>query len=509
MNEILNALGGPDSIAATPTEKLVEATFESQQVHDLARNSLDFLAGLALPTVYQYAYPPIFITAWNWLIQSVSKTRAFPQLALGLPRGFGKTMVIKLFLLYCILFTGKKFLLVVCENEQKAINIVSDIMDMLNEPNIKKVFGDWRIGAETDNARIKKFGFRGRNIIIMAAGADSGIRGITLKNERPDVMVFDDIQSREAAESQLQSENLEKWMVGTAMKAKSPHGCMFLFIANMYPTKWSILRRLKQNPTWTKFIVGGILENGESLWEELQPITQLLQELKNDISMGHPEIFFAEVLNDENAAANNLLDLSKLPSLPYDRNDIPAGNFIVVDPSGTKQISDAVAIGYFEVYEGYPVLREIIEQKLSPGETIRETLKLALKHRCRLVAVEAVNYQATLNYWSKFICDQMGITGIEFVEIYPGSVHKNSRLLSMLKAYGAGEFFVDEDCKSQVHLQITQWNPLKRDNVDGILDLLSYSTRVLEMYGEYIVSLNDIQSQEYAGTKVWEFNSPF
>lgn len=87
-------------------------------------------------------------------------------------------------------------------------------------------------------------------------------------------MIFEDIQTREQADSQIQSENLEKWMVGT-VKTKSPHGCAFIFVANMYPTKWSILRRLKANTNWTKFIAGGILADGTSLWEDLQPIAQL------------------------------------------------------------------------------------------------------------------------------------------------------------------------------------------------------------------------------------------
>ena len=64
------------------------------------------------------------------------------------------------------------------------------------------------------------------------------------------------------------------------MKAKSPEGCMFLFVANMYPTKTSILRKLKSNPTWVKFIAGGILADGTSLWEDLQPIQQLLSEFE-------------------------------------------------------------------------------------------------------------------------------------------------------------------------------------------------------------------------------------
>jgi hypothetical protein len=498
----------PDhSQAQSPTQ---EVAFEAQQVVDLARGSLDFLAGIAMPTVYQYAFPPVFLSVWAWLVEYIHKQRDFSQLALGLPRGFGKTMLMKLFILYCILFTGKKFILVLCENQSKANNIISDVADMLNEQNIRATFGDWRLGLETDRLDLKKFGFRGRNIILMA-GTVEIIRGISLKNERPDVMIFDDVQSRVVAESQVQSETLEREMTGTAMKAKSPHGCLFLFIGNMYPTKWSILRKLKRNPNWLKFIAGGILADGTSLWEDLQPISQLIREYENDVSMGRPEVFYAEVLNDETASQNNLIDLSKLPELPYQSGDIPVGNFIIIDPSAGKINSDTVAIGYFEVYDGFPVLMDLRNDRFSPGDTIREALKFALQKNCRLICVESVAYQATLNYWFRFICEQMGIVGIECVEVYPGGFSKNSRILNMFKGLQSGEIFVAPECKSEVFIQIMQWNPMRRDNSDDILDLLAYAPKVLEMYGEYVVAWSQIIQQDNSNIPVLsaESNCPF
>lgn len=490
----------PESEPA-PISTHQEASFDAQQVIDLSKTSLDFLAAISMPTVYQYAFPPVFIAVWHWLLEYAHKGRDFSQLALGLPRGFGKTMLMKLFILYCILFTSRKFILVLCENQTKANNIVADTIDMLNEENIIKTFGDWKLGIETDRQDLKKFGFRGRNIILMA-GTVEVIRGISLKNERPDIMIFDDIQSRICAESQVQSETLEREMTGTAMKAKSPHGCLFLFIGNMYPTKWSILRKLKTNPNWIKFIAGGILQDGTSLWEELQPISQLMREYENDVSMGRPEIFYAEVLNDETASSNNLIDLSKLPALPYKDGDIPAGNYIIIDPSSGKINSDAVAIGYFEVYEGYPVLMELINERLSPGDTIQEALKLALNHNCRLIVAESVAYQSTLNYWFRFVCEQRAIYGFEFVEIYPGGFSKNSRILSMFKSLAAGEIFISPACRSTAFLQIMQFNPMRRDNTDDILDLLAYAPKVLEMYAEFVVSMNVIVQQESSSITV-------
>jgi len=485
-----------------------DAAYNASEVAELAKESPDFLAALATPTVYEYRWPPVFQGIWGWLRELVAKSRAttdsmeelFARIAIGLPRGFGKTSVIKLFCLYTILFTDRQFILILANTASNARNIISDISDMLDEPNIKAVFGDWRLGMETDTQDVKKFGYRGRNVIIAGLGAGGSVRGLNLKNARPDLMIFEDVQTREDADSQVVSDNLYKWMIGTAMKAKSPKRCLTLFIANMYPTPHSILKKLKHNPQWTKFIAGGILEDGSSLWEDLQPIRQLLIEYQADLNAGHPEIFFSEVLNDENASVNSLVDLSKLPEYPFDDGDIPLGKFIVIDPSNDKHNSDAVSLGYFEVHgDGrLPCAREIVEGRFSPGDTIKEAIKLCMKWNCGLVAIEANAFQYSLLYWSRFICQQMGIEGITFVDVYSGKLNKNTRILNMFKAYAAGEIYVHPECKSQVHSQINGFRPLKTDNVDGILDLLTYAPKVVEQFGPILEQYTIVGQQEIA-----------
>jgi len=499
----------PVDNASEELEEVQDVGVDTAEAQALAKQDLDFLAALIMPTIFKFGFPPVFLSVWDWLLAYVAEPRTFPRLALGLPRGFGKTTLMKIFIVYCILFTKKNFILVVAGTATLAENIIADVIDMLEEPNIKAVFGDWKVGVEKDTQSIKKFGFRGRNIILAGIGAEGNLRGLNLKNLRPDVMIFEDVQSREVAESEVQSTKLLNWMLGTAMKAKSPTDCMYVFVANMYPTKWSILRQLKHNPNWVKFIAGGILADGTSLWEELQPIAQLRSEFANDLAMGKPEIFYSEVLNDENASANYLIDLSKLPESNYQEGDISGGNFVIIDPATDKLGSDEVSVGYFEVHDALPMLMELEEGRFSPGDTIRKALTFALTNNCRLIAIEANAYQYSLLYWFNFICAQLGIVGIEVVPVYSGSKAKNARILEMFKGYSAGEFFIYGDAKLAAHLQISAFNPLRRDNTDGILDLLTYAPKVIEEFGEFIVTQNIIESQEYQAMEVQEFNSSF
>lgn len=492
--------------------------FEYEQVFQVAKTDMDFFAGLALPDVYKYPFPDLYIQFWQLITAILYKKRDFSQIALGLPRGFAKTLVIKLLVLYAILFTEKKFIFILCENEDKGKSILADVEAMLSEPNIIEVFGNWRATADSITLTRKKFAFRGKDIIIKCAGAGTGVRGISENFARPDFMIFDDIQSREDSESEVLSKQIETWMTGTAMKAKSPEGCTFLFVANMYPTKGSLLRKLKKNPNWIKFIVGGILANGKSLWEQLQPLAQLLREFQNDLAAGQPQIFYSEVLNDENASVNTSFDINAIPAYPYIEQEIVSGSYIIIDPATDKENSDYVAIGGFIVIDGRPVARKVIEERLSPGDTIRKALKMAIEIGASLIVIESNAYQYSLKYWTEVVFQQLGIVGIQVVDIYTGRQSKNSRILAMFKQLVPSkearnsdipDIVLHPDVRPLVTSTITGFNPLKTNNTDNVLDLLTYAPRVLEQFGDLIAINTDFTTGDIDGSITEDYeNSP-
>lgn len=490
---------------------LTTYSFKAGEVEQLAKFDMNFFAALAVPHMFEVDYPPTITAIWELLLDQLTQVHKSPKVALGIPRGHAKTTLIKLFILYVVLYTDIKFILIIGSTEANAYNIIADVEDMLSEKNITATFGDWEIGQETDTKGLKKFGYRGRNIVIAGLGAGGSVRGINIKNTRPDLMIFEDVQTKECAESDTASSTLERWMIGTAMKARAPSGCLYIFVGNMYPGPNSILRKLKANPTWIKFISGAILADGTALFPALRSYDSLVEELNNDISMGHPEIFFSEVMNDVEVGINSNTDLALIRQWPWQDYEIPQGKFIIIDPASNRKGGDLVGIGYFEVYDGTPGMKEVIEEPLSPGNTIRRALLLAMKNKVRLIAVESTAYQYSLLYWFSEIAGQLGISGISFVEVYSGAYSKNSRIQDTLKELTQGELMLHNSVRAKVLNQIVNWNPLKRDNVDNILDLLTYSKRVMELYGPDITT--DVEGlvveSSYGETKVLEHNSPF
>jgi len=70
----------------------LEQTYNREQAIEAAKADLNFLAPLAIPIVFKFLFPPMFLLIWQLLQGAVAKVRDFTQLVLGIPRGFGKTM---------------------------------------------------------------------------------------------------------------------------------------------------------------------------------------------------------------------------------------------------------------------------------------------------------------------------------------------------------------------------------------------------------------------------------
>lgn len=470
----------------TSTAEVITGTYSVEEVKESSKGDLDFFAGLCMPDDATEDYPPIFWQLFLMLSQALVLTRDFSKFAIGLPRGHGKTMFLKLVVAWAIFFTDKKFILIVGASAELAENILSDIVDILDSENCQAIFGNWRANLEIDRKGFKKFTFNGRPVILKAVGAGTAMRGIAVKNKRPDLMLFDDAQTKECAASVAESKQFRSWFRATALKAKNPTGCTFCYVGNMYPDLEIVkgqytcqLRNLQKSPEWRSYIVGAILADGTALWDQVQPLEQLLSEFRDDLSAGTPEIFFSEVLNDPGAANTMDIDLSKIVTKRPEDGERHQGNFIIIDPANDKDQSDDTAIGYFELFDAVPNLDSLYAERLSGPDLVHKTLELCRAKGCSLVFVEAQAYQYSLVGWFDFICGQLGLEHIHIEPLYTKGRSKNSRILDMFKALMSGDLTLHPRVQSQVILQISRFNRLSRDNEDDILDVMAYAEQVL------------------------------
>lgn len=484
-------------------------TYNPQEVIAAAKGSLDIFGGLVMPDDCTLQFPDFYKALFHTVFASLFQQRNFDKYAIGFPRGHGKTLFLKLLILYCLFFTKKQFILIICATQELAENIIRDVWDILDSPNVRAIFGTTKVGVQKDTGHFKQWEFDSLPRILAGAGCGSSIRGFNVKNRRPDVIILDDAQTKDCASSVSEATKFLTWFTGTLMKAKAPTGCNFLYVGNMYPDLVlrknangenlyaCQLRNLQKNKYWKSFIVGAILADGSALWEELQPITQLQEEYEQDVALGQADVFCAEVLNDPQALPNAGLDFSKIYIHQHIPGELHQGNFIIIDPATNKKNSDETAIGYFEVFDGRPILVELKHAVQSSVKTIEVALRMGFERNCRLICVESVAYQAELLNWFMFICEQQQIEGFEFLPVSPKGRSKNSRILSMIKSLVGGSIGTNATCAPALFHQIRAFNPLITTNQDDILDVVSYSEDVLLEYASYLVIAGGHVLQDY------------
>jgi hypothetical protein len=73
----------------------------------LAQKDLNFFGALCIPDVFSFCFPPVFLAIWQMFTDDAAKKTGQHRLAIGLPRGFGKTILLKLYVVWLILFTDR------------------------------------------------------------------------------------------------------------------------------------------------------------------------------------------------------------------------------------------------------------------------------------------------------------------------------------------------------------------------------------------------------------------
>lgn len=484
-----------------------EVRADTAEAIELARHDFNFFAALVNPDEFRYLFPSFYLTLFGLLTEFKTAIQRF---AIGIPRGFAKTTFVKLLCVWYILFTHKKFILVVGASEKLALNTIADICDMLSSWNIRALFGDWKLRMEEDTKEQKVFYFRGRDIILKGIGAGTAVRGINRKSARPDVILMDDVQKREDAESEDMANDLMRWILGTLMMARSNEGCTYIYVGNMYP-KNCILDKLRKDPTWTSLVVGGLLEDNTSLWEELKPAAQLIQEYQSLTALGHAEIFISEILNCTEFEAISGIDLNKIPHVPeYYLDTEPEGSYILIDPSSGKKDGDDCTITHYSVVDGIDIMDHIESGTFSPLETITAALQMGIENGTRLICVEDVAYQSTLLFWFNHVANEQGITGFQFQPVSPKNQAKNNRIKRGLLRMLSGEIYLHPRVRSLYLDQARSWDPLKTNNKDDIIDPPGYCQEVREKYPEFVVKqIFDMDTFEVAAAHTGDLSLPY
>lgn len=159
---------------------------------------------------------------WVWSIEDGKRPRPFVSIW---PRGGAKSTSAELAVTAIAERGVRSYCIYVCETQQQADDHVASIATKLGELGMGKAldkfgkFGSWR------RNRLRTAGFT-----VDALGLDVASRGKKIDDQRPDVIVFDDIDSQ--SDSPKVTKKKKKTITSAILPAMAA-GCAVLFVQNL------------------------------------------------------------------------------------------------------------------------------------------------------------------------------------------------------------------------------------------------------------------------------------
>ena len=233
---------------------------------------------------FGYYYFPHMITRKNstfhrWLYTRSQKILSRPlgkgvKLSVAAPRGYAKSTLLSFVLpLWCACFEKKDFILIISETLSQAEDFLDDIKSEL--VNNQRLMDDFPTICGKGSAR-----WRQNDIVlrsetrIYALGCGGKVRGRKHRGKRPDLIILDDVESRESVESEPTRDKLwHQWFSKEVIKAGQTDGTTDFIVIGTILHEDSLLSKLMDrniSPEWERKKFQAVLSwaTNLSIWEE-------------------------------------------------------------------------------------------------------------------------------------------------------------------------------------------------------------------------------------------------
>ena len=158
---------------------------------------------------------------------------------------------------------GYRYVLYVQANQDMADSSVQAIGSLLTGPGVRRHYP--KLGEAKKGQHGNSMGWRrsrvwtNSGLIIDAAGLDSAIRGLNLDDQRPDLIIFDDIDSRK--DSVLMTEKKLETIKASILPAGAP-GAAVMVLQNLITPHGVVTRLANVNPDFPQDFLFGCYVSG-------------------------------------------------------------------------------------------------------------------------------------------------------------------------------------------------------------------------------------------------------
>ena len=208
------------------TATLAQRTAELQRGVSARRRELgalspEYFAELYLPA--HFGLPPSRMHRELFTMLGAAATERGARIAVAAPRGHAKSTVASLaYVLWAVLYGHDRFVLLISATREQAVQLLKNIKDEIQTN--PRLLADFPEACQAPGARQTPKPWRDNNItlrngaMIRALGSGQGVRGTKHRQDRPSLVVVDDLEEQDQCLSAEQRQKTREWFEKTLLK---------------------------------------------------------------------------------------------------------------------------------------------------------------------------------------------------------------------------------------------------------------------------------------------------
>ena len=449
---------------------------------------------------------------YDWWALCTSK---HPKVAIAAPRRHAKSTAITLaYVLACVLFRDKQYVLIVSDTITQATQFLGDIKkELADNERIRSLFNIQGFEKDTEDDCIVRM-TDGHEFRIAAKGSEQKMRGLKWDHKRPDLIVGDDLENDEIVLNAERRQKFKRWFYGALVPSLSQNGVIRIvgtilhedsLLNNLMPSEWdrnTIVDPLKvystkQRSSWKAIKYRAHTEDFKHLlWPENYNKEWFIAQRQDFIDRGLADVYSQEYLNepiDETVAYFKKADFISLSSNDKDRR---LHYYISADLAiSEKETADYSVFVVAGVDENKIIhVKNIIRERLDGRDIVDMCINLQRIYEPELFGIEEMQVSKAIG---PFLREEMIRTGVflNLAVLKHGGKDKIARARSIqgrLRAHAvkfdkSGDWyppFEDELCK------------FPRGRHDDQVDALAYLGMMLDSLVE-APTQSEIEEEEY------------
>ena len=374
----------------------------------------------------------------------------------SVPRGHSKsTLVSFLMAIYRIVFMERKFIVVVSDSEDKAIDFVVRIRNEL-EFNTKLI-NDFTNGEGFKTTDWSKSDFATKTgIRVIAKGAGQSLRGSIHKDTRPDCIIIDDFETNETAGS----DKLINYMLTDIFKSVNKRGTYDICYIGTIIKDMAVLHQMLINDEFASMKVEAVDEDDNMIAPMLLSREEYEREKRISYQLGKMSTFFAEYHNNPMVADNDQTFKQEY-FLPFNEEDLDLTNmntYIAYDPAMPDRVGkrgkadrSAIIVLATDSKENWYVVR-CYANRDTPSKNRELLFNLAKKYKPNKVWMETIAAQRAM--YLEIVAEMKNKSiKFPFEEIPSQTGSKEARIEQLQPLYESGRVYHNKKDKEMIELE--------------------------------------------------------